>query len=201
MSTLFFKSPAQITIAEMCGDLPSMDPVFEAPSSMEYENLVAAQAELLLPQPNLGRLIALLFDEDWEGPGSSQWTSVGSEHLVLIIFGNHCHHISGRFADNVTALHSIVFMSRNSLLLSLTYHALFRATTRWKELWEYVYARDRLNEMRLIGFTKYGLELWWLVRKILEKAQFGDLQSRYMSTSPTDSLKELHEFIQQYADR
>jgi hypothetical protein len=58
-----------------------------------------------------------------------------------------------------------------------------------------------MGEMRPIGFVKYGLELWWLVRKILEAAQADDLQSQYLSNGPTDSLKELHDFIRQNMEK
>jgi hypothetical protein len=42
--------------------------------------------------------------------------------------------------------------------------------------------------------------MWWVTCKALELAHAGDLQSRYMVVSPTDSLVELHEFIIQYGD-
>jgi hypothetical protein len=81
-----------------------------------------------------------------------------------------------------------------------THQVLLRATARWKELWHHVYKNDTPETTRLVGFTKYGLELWWLAQKILEIAQRGDLQCAYMTSGPTDSLKELHEFIQRYAE-
>jgi hypothetical protein len=80
-------------------------------------------------------------------------------------------------------------------------HVLHRAISRWKEHWGHIQSRDILNEKRLIGFRKYGLELWWLAEKILEVAECGDLQSPFMTSIPTDSLEELHEFIKHYLDR
>jgi hypothetical protein len=58
-----------------------------------------------------------------------------------------------------------------------------------------------MGDRRPIGFAKYSLELWWLAQRILELAQSGDMRSSYMKCRPTDSLKELHHFIQQYAER
>jgi hypothetical protein len=58
-----------------------------------------------------------------------------------------------------------------------------------------------MENKRPIGFAKYGLELWWLAQRILELSQHGDARSEYMKCRPTDSLKELHDFIQQYAER
>jgi hypothetical protein len=100
----------------------------------------------------------------------------------------------------VTAFHSIIFVSRTALLILSTHQVLLRATARWKELWNHLYQKDTVANTRLVGFTKYGLELWWLAQKILEIAQQGDSQSAYMQSSPTDSLKELHEFIQWYVE-
>lgn len=92
-------------------------------------------------------------------------------------------------------------MSRTGLLISSTFSTLSRATTRWKEVWHHVAAREVESGGRFVGFAKYGLELWWLTAKILELAQREDKESRYMMCRPTDSLEELHDFIQRYADR
>jgi hypothetical protein len=82
-------------------------------------------------------------------------------------------------------------------MLSSTYASLHRATDRWKELWDYVQERDGCRT-QLIGFAKYGLELWWLARKLLEVAQRGEIGTAYIMNGPTDSLGELHDFIRQH---
>jgi hypothetical protein len=87
MSTLFFKSPAQITTAEMCGDLPSIDSIFEASSPVGYSQMAQMATSRPSSRPSLKKLIALLLDEDWEGPESTEWTTMESEHLILVIFG------------------------------------------------------------------------------------------------------------------
>jgi hypothetical protein len=94
------------------------------------------------------------------------------------------------------AFHSLVFVSRTELLVPSTFPSLLRATNRWKDVWHPVSSREVSSGGRL----KYGLELWWLTKKILELAQHEDIQSRYMMSRPTESLKELHDFIQQYAE-
>jgi hypothetical protein len=81
-----------------------------------------------------------------------------------------------------------------------SHQALLRATNHWKELWDRIYSRDGLSEKRLIGFTKYGLELWWLAQKILDVARTGSDASAYMTGTPTDSLTELHDFIREHAN-
>jgi hypothetical protein len=86
------------------------------------------------------------------------------------------------------------------MMLPSTYKALQRATDRWKELWDYA-QEQYVGNTRLIGFAKYGLELWWLAHKILEVAQREDAESSYMTHGPTDSLQELHDFIQRHQTR
>jgi hypothetical protein len=99
------------------------------------------------------------------------------------------------------AFHSIIFVSRTALLMPSTHHVLLRATVRWKEIWHQFYNRDVSADTQLVGFTKYGLELWWLAQKILDVSQHEDSQSLYIASGTTDSLKELHDFINQYADK
>lgn len=90
----------------------------------------------------------------------------------------------------------MIFVGWTGLLLASTASVLLRATARWKDVWQDVQAREGENGKVLVGFAKYGLELWWLAQKILEMAQAGDTQSAYMSGTVTDSLRELHDFIQ-----
>jgi hypothetical protein len=61
--------------------------------------------------------------------------------------------------------------------------------------------RDAQIKRRLVGFTKYCLELWQLAQKILEVAHQGNVESAYMVIKPTDSLKELHSFIERYLEK
>jgi hypothetical protein len=87
MNTLFFKASPQITVAEMCGDLPSTDAMFEAANSTEYERLVATSAD---PESRSGRLkdlVTLFLGENWPRPDSSDLTAVETGHLMSLIFG------------------------------------------------------------------------------------------------------------------
>jgi hypothetical protein len=88
MSTSFFKSPPHITVAEMCGHLPSFDAVFEASSSNEYSRLVAASPARTETQVrSLKDLIALYLREEWEGPESLDLASIDLGHLISLLFG------------------------------------------------------------------------------------------------------------------
>jgi hypothetical protein len=96
-------------------------------------------------------------------------------------------------------------MSRSGLLLVSTHDVLLRATNRWKELWHTVYSRNVSENMCLVGFTKHCFELCWLAQKILEVARSGEAKGSYMTTYmtsvPTDSMDQLHEFIKEHAER
>ncbi|KAF1845290.1 uncharacterized protein K460DRAFT_311499, partial [Cucurbitaria berberidis CBS 394.84] len=185
MSTMFFKSPPQITVAEVSGDLPSADALFEASSSAEFSQVVDSFEPFELRTRSLKNLVSLFLGDEWTGPEAPSLAVIGSEHLISLLF----------------AFHSLVFVSRTGLLIPSTFSSLLRATNRWKEVWHPVSSRELSTGGRLVGFAKYGLELWWLTQKILELAPFEDTQSRYMIRRPTDSLKELHDFIQQYAKK
>jgi hypothetical protein len=87
MSTLFFKSTPQITITEMCGDLPSIDAMFEASSDEEFSQLVAVLAAPKGSQ-SLKDLITSLLGEGWDGPETPMLAHITAEHTISIIFGS-----------------------------------------------------------------------------------------------------------------
>ncbi|KAH3952579.1 hypothetical protein HBI56_145540 [Parastagonospora nodorum] len=183
MNTLFFKSPPQITIAEMCGALPSTYASFETSNSIEFSRLDVASADLGGRHKSLKDWLNLLLGEGWTAIDPSDLKLVEIEHLMSILF----------------ALHSLVFVSRTGLLLPSTYQVLRRATERWKELWDRVQLRDA-NRRSYVGFAKYGLELWWLARKVVEVSRLEGDRGAYMTSGPSDSLQELHGFIRQYSE-
>jgi hypothetical protein len=201
MSTLFFKSPPHITMAEMSGDIPSTDALFDASTDAEFMELASSSLCHTAPTRSLKDFAALFFREEWTNCQSAEFTDIGLEHLTTLIFGQllPCDDSMHPYSRTI-AFHSIIFVSRTSLLIPSTYQVLSRATARWKEVWHHLCSRDISSNKSLVGFTKYGLELWWLAQKILEVAQSGNMQSSYMASGPTDSLKELHEFIRQYAE-
>ncbi len=94
----------------------------------------------------------------------------------------------------------MLFVSRAALLVPSSHADLLRATNRWKELWDALHTRREVEHRPSLGFVKHGLEMWWVTSKVLELANAGDVQSRYMALGPTDSLSELHEFIKRYAE-
>ena len=88
MSTMFFKSPPQITVAEMCGALPCADALFEASTSAEFLQLAATSTPFSPGSRSLKDLVSSILHEDWEGPEPPKLAPLGSEILIPVIFGN-----------------------------------------------------------------------------------------------------------------
>jgi len=101
MSTLFFKSPPQITAAELCGDLPCVDALFEASTLTEYIQLAASPGIFKPSTRSLKSLVSLFLDDDWAGPEAPSLDPVGSEHLISLIFGQllFCYTVGIFIAD------------------------------------------------------------------------------------------------------
>jgi hypothetical protein len=88
MSTMFFRSPPQITVAEMCGDLPSADALFEASTSAEFSQLAATSTPFNPGSRSLKDLVSSFLHEDWDGPEPLKLARFGSEIMIPVIFGN-----------------------------------------------------------------------------------------------------------------
>jgi hypothetical protein len=87
MNTLFFKSLPTITVAEMRGDLPSTDSMFEAANPTEYEQLIATPAGPEQLSGSLKDLMTLFLGEHWPTHDSPDLAVVKPEHLMSVIFG------------------------------------------------------------------------------------------------------------------
>jgi hypothetical protein len=198
MNTLFFKSPPQITVAEMCADLPSTDAIFATSDDAEFKQLVATSAHFQPRTRSLKDVVALFLHDDWEGLDSLDLAPLDVEHLTTIMFSKSCCLTTGRYNLQRIAFHSVIFVSRTTLLMPSTYQILLRAIDRWKDAWYHVHSRTMLVKRRLIGFVKYSLELWRVAQNILQVVQRGDSDTAYMHNKPTDSLQELHDFIKYF---
>lgn len=52
----------------------------------------------------------------------------------------------------------------------------------------------------LTGFTTHAVELWWLTRTIVKVHQSGESSCRFTQFVPSDSVKDLNDFIRKYKD-
>jgi len=103
------------------------------------------------------------------------------------------------YTNPYEAIHSTIFASRTTLPISSTFLSLIRTLDRWKVLWDIVFPKHQEENPLMGGFTKIGVEIWWLAKKILELAHTGNVKCRYMSGLPTDELEDIHELIKTYA--
>jgi hypothetical protein len=186
----------------MDGDLPSASALFEASTPAEFAKIGAT---LIYPSPltlSVKDCISLLLQETWPGPEAADFLWAEPKHLLIIIFGL-CPILSLRVVtliNSFSALHSIIFVSRTSLVVTSLYQPLLRATNRWKELWVALRTRHRSEQGQFVGFTKYGPELCWLAQKLLQLTQSADSRCRYMKAIPSNSFRDLHELIKLHAD-
>ncbi|PSN60739.1 hypothetical protein BS50DRAFT_197300 [Corynespora cassiicola Philippines] len=185
MNTVLFNSPALMTINEMTGDLPCPNNLFAAPTSNEFTHLAN---ELNRSNPSVLKLkswITMALQDSWPVSEDSLFDSIEPQHLMIYIF----------------ALHSIIYNARSGLLVPTLYEVLTRALRRWREAWDIVTKRHGIDQSFPRGFMVNSPELWWLAQKVLDLAKCGDSQSRYMQGIATDSLEDLHRFIQLYGTR
>lgn len=90
--------------------------------------------------------------------------------------------------------------SRATLLAKAAAGTMLAATDRWKTGWDKVFAGKAQDLPRLTGFTAHAVELWWLTRTIVRVSQSGDQSCRFAQPVPTDSIKDLHDFIRMHKD-
>jgi hypothetical protein len=87
LSTLSFKTPPQITVAEMCGDFLSPDILFEASMSEAFEKLASSSNFFNTQNRSLKDVIALFLDTGLASPGAPCLALLEREHLIMFIFG------------------------------------------------------------------------------------------------------------------
>ncbi|KAF2443315.1 hypothetical protein P171DRAFT_432596 [Karstenula rhodostoma CBS 690.94] len=183
ISTITFNNAVQLPVTEMVGDLPCADALFEVPSPDEFTQLLMSTTCDTAQSLSLKEWVLLYLEDSWPGREVKMLTSTDPKLLTI----------------HIIALHSIIYAARTSLLTFSSYTTLLRATDRWKELHNLVYARNNASETQLVGFVKYSVELWWLARKLLELAHAGKEGCRYLTGTPTDSRRDLREFVESYA--
>jgi hypothetical protein len=122
MNTLFFKSPPQITIAEMCGALPSTHASFEASDSLEFSQLDVASADLEGRHKSLRDWLNILLVEAWTGINPFDLEFVEMEHLMSILFGvlpSFVHSFRYTLTLNSFALFDLRLANRASAAIDL----------------------------------------------------------------------------------
>ncbi|PVH72467.1 hypothetical protein DL98DRAFT_610666 [Cadophora sp. DSE1049] len=175
--------PPHVAISEMTGDLPCGEDLFKAETALEFER--AATVELPgLAAPSLSKLMSSLFLSPVSGSPSQVEEYVTAANMLVL----------------VCALQSVIMTSRMNALASITVEPILRAVDRWKSLWDVVSQDSEGRSMSHKGFERHAIEYWWLARTLLKVGQSEDQSCRYMQCIPSDSAKDLHDFVCRYKD-
>jgi hypothetical protein len=87
-----------------------------------------------------------------------------------------------------------------NFIASPTVEVMLHAVDRWKHLWDVVSQDGKDGFVTHKGFERHAAEYWWLARTLLKVVQAGDQSCRYMQPIPSDSAKDLHDFVRRYKD-
>ena len=87
-----------------------------------------------------------------------------------------------------------------NFLAPATVEVILRALERWKNMWDVVSKNGEDGFVSHKGFERHAVEYWWLARTLLKIEQSGVQSCRYMQPTPSDSAKDLHDFILKYKD-
>jgi hypothetical protein len=87
LSTVLFKDPPNITIAEMTGDLPVTDAIFDAATPVEFTKLIATSTHREPQMRSLRDIMQSVLHGDDVNPDASNLAFIGLEHLSTLMFG------------------------------------------------------------------------------------------------------------------
>jgi hypothetical protein len=110
LSTILFKDPPNITIAEMTGDLPVIDTIFDAATPAEFTKLIATSTHSEPQMRSLRDIVQLVLHGDHVNPYASNLAIIGLEHLSTLMFGEPFRPIAQNLSKlmlNSSAFHNI----------------------------------------------------------------------------------------------
>ncbi|KAH6896005.1 hypothetical protein B0T10DRAFT_479287 [Thelonectria olida] len=173
-----FNYPSQVYLCEMVGDMPSRRNLFEADTSQTFAAL--ALLEPSGPRPlSLAKSVSMLMHDSWPGPTDEVYKRATPEDLLIVM----------------SSIGTTIVVSRTNCLFPASSRALLLACLRWKTLWD-----AATSNAQKPGFTKHGMEMWWLSVAIIKVQQAGDMSSDYMSKVALDSMTSVNEFLNRYKD-
>jgi hypothetical protein len=110
LSTVLFKDPPNITIAEMTGDLPVTDAIFDAANPAEFTKSIATSTHREPQMRSLRDIVQLVLHGDRVNPDASNLAFIRLEHLSTLMFGQSLRHVaqdSSKLMLNSSAFHNI----------------------------------------------------------------------------------------------
>jgi len=182
-----FHQPPLLTIYEFRGDFPCLPELWDAKTETEFNTILAARPDSWKRSSSIRGAVEALLADSWSGTGGFPLRNVTAHDLHLLVYAVHCVARSAGF----------------TLLGSLGAPSIFRATTRWQEMWAVAAGPLSEEQLRGSGLARYSPEMCWLMRKMIEAAMTGDkrlTESKYYQGVAHDSLEELHSLIREFRD-
>ncbi|QGI61032.1 hypothetical protein CEK26_005002 [Fusarium fujikuroi] len=179
---LFCNHPPIITSKEMTGDLPCSTGIWEADSSMAFQE--RAQHGLARSYPSsCSEAIAGFLAGEWTPAIRDSFGKLNHSDLFYLSSGLG-HHIFHYRTSAASCDHSKM---------------LLRALDRWDSLWMDAYQRIPKDERKWLGTKKHTAEVIAFSRRTIEVIQSGEAKdSAYLQEIGCYDTAVFHEFVQKY---
>ncbi|SCN89180.1 uncharacterized protein FFMR_04235 [Fusarium fujikuroi] len=179
---LFCNHPPIITSKEMTGDLPCSTGIWEADSSMAFQE--RAQHGLARSYPSsCSEAIAGFLAGEWTPAIRDSFGKLDHSDLFYLSSGLG-HHIFHYRTSAASCDHSKM---------------LLRALDRWDSLWMDAYQRIPKDERKWLGTKKHTAEVIAFSRRTIEVIQSGEAKdSAYLQEIGCYDTAVFHEFVQKY---
>ncbi|KAF4339055.1 hypothetical protein FBEOM_7056 [Fusarium beomiforme] len=182
LMALFCNHPPIMTAKEMTGYLPCPIDIWEADSSVTFQERL---------QNRLARSYPSSCSEAVAGILAEEWTPVIMETFARLDTSDLFYLCS--------ALSRHIFHFRTSVVSPDYPKMLLRALSRWESLWENAFARITEDERRWLGISKHTPEVIALSRRTIEIIGSDEgKDSAYLQGIATYDTAVFHDFVQKY---
>ncbi|KAI1828262.1 hypothetical protein F4861DRAFT_174058 [Xylaria intraflava] len=182
LDILIYNNPPLMTIAELSGQLPCAEALWDATSREEFEAR-KSNAVLYSDFLCLKTLVSGLLSEDWPEAVESSYGELTIYHLHNLVFG----------------LQPILYNIHTGMLPATFSSVILRALDRWDSLWDKAIRRIPPDKLQWLGVCKNSREFSSLTRRIVEvfETAKGE-QPRYLRRIPAADMTDIHQFIDEY---
>lgn len=197
--TFFFNDPPRIASFEMISNMPCSDAHFEAANDFDYQRQALLEPESAC-LPSLFEFSIWMGQDQWVGLQDPKWSFISVHHLLGLICCKPSilkgeEQSPNHFYIIYIALNSVYFSSRMARTAQTTSHEMDRLLDRWKSLWNSISKKDQENSGPPPAFTMHAVEVWWVLKKVIEIVGSSGEDHKYVSGIAFKTAKELNDFI------
>ncbi|EXK87924.1 hypothetical protein FOQG_08785 [Fusarium oxysporum f. sp. raphani 54005] len=179
---LFCNHPPIITSEEMTGDLPCPSDIWEADSSLVFQERSRYRLTRSYPS-SCSEAIAGMLDEEWTPATRDSFGKLDHSDLFYLSSGLGRH----------------IFHYRTSVVSPDYSKMLLRALDRWDSLWMDAFERIPEDERRWLGIGKHTPEVMALSRRTIELIESGEAKNTaYLQDIACYDTAVFHDFVQKY---